>query len=147
MDGESRPDGIGFTKGRLSLICLWKNENAGGEWAPAQVENTQSTSLRLKQGDVMIFARVIGNVVSTQKDENLEGMKLMLCKEVDHAGQALDSYHVAVDAVQAGEGDFVLLSYGSAARQTDLTKNAPIDAVIMAIIDEIKMTESEEDGA
>lgn len=88
----------------------------------------------------MIFAKVIGTVVSTQKDENLRGMKLLLCKEVNHAGKPLNTYHVAADAVQAGEGDFVLLSYGSSARMTDLTRNAPIDAVIMAIIDDVDIT-------
>ena len=87
----------------------------------------------------MIFAKVIGNVVSTQKDENLNGMKLMLCKEVDCRGKPLDTYHVAVDAVQAGEGDTVLIAYGSSARMTDLTKSAPIDAVIMAIVDDIQL--------
>ncbi|MCJ7812484.1 EutN/CcmL family microcompartment protein, partial [bacterium] len=92
----------------------------------------------------MIFAKVIGNVVSTQKDENLNGMKLLLCKEVDCKGKPLNTYHEAVDAVQAGEGDLVLLSYGSSARMTDLTKNAPIDAVVMAIVDDIMLTESEQ---
>ena len=89
----------------------------------------------------MIFAKVIGNVVATQKDENLAGMKLLLCKETDCKGKPLDTYHVAVDAVQAGEGDWVLLSYGSSARMTDLTRNAPIDAVVMAIIDDIQLLE------
>lgn len=85
----------------------------------------------------MIFAKVIGTVVSTQKDKNLSGKKLLLCKEVDHDGNPINSYHVAVDAVQAGEGSFVLLTYGSAARMTQSTKNAPIDAVIVAIIDAV----------
>jgi microcompartment protein CcmK/EutM len=91
-------------------------------------------------GTGMIFAKVVGTVVSTQKDENLNGKKLLLCREVDHEGNSLDSYHVAVDAVQAGEGSFVLLSYGSSARMTSATKNAPIDAVIMAIIDDVQIT-------
>ncbi len=85
----------------------------------------------------MIFAKVIGTVIASQKDENLSGKKLLLCKEVDHLKKPLNTYHVAVDAVQAGEGDLVLLSYGSSARMTDLTKNAPIDAVVMAIVDDI----------
>ena len=89
----------------------------------------------------MIFAKVIGTIVSTQKDENLNGKKLLLCKEVDHTGKPLKTYHVAVDAVQAGEGNFVLLSYGSSARMTEFTKRAPIDAVVMAIIDDIQITE------
>jgi len=90
----------------------------------------------------MIFAKVIGTVVSTQKDKNLDGKKLLLCKEVDHTGKPLKTYHVAVDAVQAGEGNFVLLSYGSSARMTETTKAAPIDAVIMAIIDDVQITEN-----
>jgi len=88
----------------------------------------------------MIFVKVIGTVVSTQKDKNLDGKKLLLCKEVDHNGKPLNTYHVAVDAVQAGEGSFVLLSYGSSARMTETTKNAPIDAVILAIIDDVQIT-------
>lgn len=88
----------------------------------------------------MIFAKVISTIVSTQKDPNLNGKKLLLCKEVDHEGKPLKSYHVAVDAVQAGEGSFVLLSYGSSARLTNETKNAPIDAVIVAIIDNVQIT-------
>lgn len=90
----------------------------------------------------MIFAKVIGTIVSTQKDENLNGKKLLLCREVDCDGNPLNSYHVAVDAVQAGEENFVLLSYGSSARMTEETKNAPIDAVIMAIIDSVQITHS-----
>jgi carbon dioxide concentrating mechanism protein CcmL len=88
----------------------------------------------------MIFARVVGTVVSSQKDPNLSGKKLMLCREVDHEGKPLKAYHVAADAVGAGEGSFVLLSYGSSARMTEETKNAPIDAVIMAIIDDVQIT-------
>jgi microcompartment protein CcmK/EutM len=89
----------------------------------------------------MIFAKVIGTVVSSQKDKNLNGKKMLLCEEVDHNGKALGSYHVAVDAVKAGEGSFVLLTYGSAARMTEVTKEAPIDAVVMAIIDNLQITE------
>ncbi|MEN8121900.1 MAG: EutN/CcmL family microcompartment protein [Bacteroidota bacterium] len=90
----------------------------------------------------MIFAKVIGTIVSTQKDQNLSGKKLLLCKEVSHDRKPLQAYHVAVDAVQAGEGDFVLLSYGSSARMTDETKDAPIDAVVLAIIDDVQITHS-----
>ena len=50
----------------------------------------------------MIFAKVIGTVVSTQKDPKLSGKKLLLCMEVDHSGRPLDTYHVSVDAVQEG---------------------------------------------
>lgn len=88
----------------------------------------------------MIFAKVIGTVVSTVKDENLNGKRLLLCRETDHTGSLLKTYHVAVDAVGAGEGSFVLLSYGSSARMTEETKNAPVDAVIMALVDDVQIT-------
>ncbi len=88
----------------------------------------------------MIFAKVIGTVVSTVKDENLNGKRLLLCREADHEGNLLKSYHVAVDAVGAGEGSFVLLSYGSSARMTEETKSAPVDAVIMALVDNVQIT-------
>jgi ethanolamine utilization protein EutN/carbon dioxide concentrating mechanism protein CcmL len=88
----------------------------------------------------MIFAKIIGTVVSSQKDPHLNGKKLLLCREVDHAGQPMKAYHVAVDAVGAGEGSFVLLAYGSSARMTEATKSAPIDAVVMAIIDAVQIT-------
>jgi ethanolamine utilization protein EutN/carbon dioxide concentrating mechanism protein CcmL len=87
----------------------------------------------------MIFAKVIGTVVSTQKEENLTGKKLLLCKETDANGKPLSAYHVAVDAVGAGEGDFVLVVAGSSARMTEQTSNSPIDAVIMAIIDSVEI--------
>ncbi len=90
----------------------------------------------------MIFAKVIGTVVSTQKDENLNGKKMLLCRETDHEGNPLSSYHVAVDAVQAGEGSFVLITYGSSARMTETTKDAPIDAVITAIIDDVQVEDN-----
>ena len=87
----------------------------------------------------MIFAKVIGTVVATQKEENLTGKILLLCKETDSAGNPLAAYHVAADAVGAGEGDFVLVSVGSSARFTELTANTPVDAVVMAIIDKVQM--------
>jgi ethanolamine utilization protein EutN/carbon dioxide concentrating mechanism protein CcmL len=94
----------------------------------------------------MIFAKIIGIVVSTQKEENLTGKKLLLCKETDARGVPLTAYHVAVDAVGAGEGDFVLLAVGSSARMTEQTKEAPIDAVIMAIIDSVELDTARPDA-
>ena len=94
----------------------------------------------------MIFAKVVGSVVFTQKDENLGGLKLLLCRESDHSGKPLNAYHVAVDAVQAGEGDFVLLAYGSSARMTEVTKHAPVDAVVMAIVDDVQVAGTAEAG-
>jgi ethanolamine utilization protein EutN len=87
----------------------------------------------------MIFAKVIGTVVASQKEENLRGRKLLICKETDAHCAHLDGYHVAADAVGAGEGDFVLITTGSAARMTDQTGKTPVDAVIMAIIDAVDL--------
>jgi microcompartment protein CcmK/EutM len=89
----------------------------------------------------MIFAKVIGSVVAERKDENLTGVKLLLCREVDHTGKPMKTYHVAVDAVQAGEGDMVLVACGSSARMTETTRNIPTDAVVMAIIDDVDYPE------
>ncbi|MBI3553972.1 MAG: EutN/CcmL family microcompartment protein [Elusimicrobia bacterium] len=86
----------------------------------------------------MIFARVTGNVVCTQKDEKLVGSKLMLVQPVDLADAPKGNPIVAVDAVGAGEGELVLLVQGSSARQTSKTKDNPVDAVIFAIVDTIE---------
>jgi microcompartment protein CcmK/EutM len=88
----------------------------------------------------MIFARVTGNVVCTQKDEKLVGTKLMLLQPVDLGGQAKGNPIVAVDAVGAGEGELVLVVQGSSARQTSRTNNTPVDAVIFAIVDTVEQS-------
>lgn len=89
----------------------------------------------------MIFAKVIGTVVASVKDPQLNGKRLLLCRESDHEGHLRASYHVAVDAVGAGEGSLVLIAYGSSARMTQETHNAPVDAVIMAIVDGVEITQ------
>ena len=86
----------------------------------------------------MIFARVVGNVVCTLKDEKLVGTKLMLAQPVDLADQPKGNPLVAVDAVGAGEGELVLLVQGSSARQTSRTTGNPVDAVIFAIVDTVE---------
>ncbi len=86
----------------------------------------------------MIFARVSGSVVCTQKDEKLVGCKLLLVQPVDLAGAAKGSPLVAVDAVGAGAGELVLLVQGSSARQTSRTQGNPVDAVIFAIVDTVE---------
>jgi microcompartment protein CcmK/EutM len=83
----------------------------------------------------MLIGAVVGSVVATQKDEQLESTKLLVVQVHDQNNQPTDKYVVAVDSVQAGTGDLVLFATGSSARQTTLTKNKPCDAVIMAIVD------------
>jgi len=87
----------------------------------------------------MLIARVIGTTVSTIKDPELTGRKLLLCRQTDETGAAIGKPYVAVDSVDAGVGDLVLTAHGSSARQTEITKNRPIDAVIMAVIDSLEV--------
>ncbi len=84
----------------------------------------------------MKMGRVVGSVVATRKDDKLEGLKLLLVRDLDVDLAPEKGYVVAVDAVGAGAGEVVLYATGSSARQTDLTDNRPVDAVIMAIVDE-----------
>ncbi len=84
----------------------------------------------------MLIGKVIGTVVATRKDPKVEGLKFLLLRQVDVDGREKSGYVVAVDAVGAGVGEYVLYATGSSARQTVLTDKRPCDAVIMAIIDE-----------
>ncbi|MBI4666599.1 MAG: EutN/CcmL family microcompartment protein [Nitrospinae bacterium] len=83
----------------------------------------------------MLFGKVVGTVVSTKKTPSLEGLKLLLVRNVDHLGELSKGYVVAADSVGAGVGEVVLYATGSSARQTDITNNKPVDAVIMGIVD------------
>lgn len=86
----------------------------------------------------MFIAKVIGTTVSTIKDEKLHGRKLLILRQSDETGAVLGKPYVAVDTVDAGVGDLVLTASGSSARQTNITKDTPVDAVIMAIIDSLE---------
>lgn len=88
----------------------------------------------------MQIARVKGNVVSTNKTEKLNGLKLLIVVPMDLAtfeekGQPV----VAIDTVGAGEGEVVMLCSGSSSRQTALTENKPSDMAIVGIIDSIDL--------
>jgi microcompartment protein CcmK/EutM len=89
----------------------------------------------------LIIGRVIGTVWSTKKDENLVGAKFLIVRELDLELKDKTNFVIAVDSVGAGEGEVVLVATGSSARQTTITKNKPVDAVIMAIIDKLDKTE------
>ncbi|HEY4001493.1 MAG TPA: EutN/CcmL family microcompartment protein, partial [Candidatus Xenobia bacterium] len=79
----------------------------------------------------MIIARVIGTLVSTQKDAKLTGAKFQICMPVSATTQQPDGKPlVAIDSVGAGVGELVLICAGSSARQTSKTNNTPTDATI-----------------
>ena len=87
----------------------------------------------------MLIAKVIGTTVSTIKDEKIIGRKLLIVRPTDETGEPFGKPYVAVDTVNAGVGDLVLTASGSSARQTSITKDRPVDAVIMAMIDSLEV--------
>ena len=90
----------------------------------------------------MFLAKVIGNVVSTQKNAKFRGMKLLLIQPYINREKKLESSGssvVAVDSVGAGVGECVLFTQGSSARLTPATKDAPVDAVIVGIVDTVEV--------
>jgi ethanolamine utilization protein EutN len=85
----------------------------------------------------MILARIIGTLVATRKDPRLEGKKLLICRPMDPDGNAEKGYLVAVDTVEAGVGEQVLIVGGSSARMASGCKDTPVDAAIVGIVDQI----------
>ena len=83
----------------------------------------------------MHLGRVVGTLVASRKEPLMEGMKFLVVRQLDSENAVTGSYVVAVDAVGSGVGEVVLYASGSSARQTELTRDRPVDAVIMAIVD------------
>ncbi len=89
----------------------------------------------------MLLARVVGTVVATRKDERLLSTKLLLVRPVDPQGKAEGGYLVAVDTVDAGFGETVLIVSGSSARMASGLKDTPVDAAIIGIVDAVELKE------
>ncbi len=87
----------------------------------------------------MILARVLGTVVSTRKDQGLMSLKLLLVREVDGQFKPAGNYVVAADAVGAGEDELVMVAAGSSARLTEVSRDKPVDAVIVGIVDVVEV--------
>ena len=85
----------------------------------------------------MLLAKVVGTVVATRKDERLVSNKLLVVRGIDPAGKFEGTYLVAVDTVDAGAGETVLVVSGSSARMASGMKDCPVDAAIVGIIDVI----------
>jgi ethanolamine utilization protein EutN len=86
----------------------------------------------------MQLARVVGNVVATQKNAKLEGTKLLLVQPVDPAGQPRGQAVLAIDSVDAGIGDHVLLVLDGKAAITVLGRGvAAVDAAVVGVIDHL----------
>jgi microcompartment protein CcmK/EutM len=87
----------------------------------------------------MFLARILGTVVATRKDDRLEGCKLLVVQPLDPEGKEAGSPLVAVDTVSAGGGETVLVVTGSSARMTARTREAPVDAAIVGIVDTVSL--------
>jgi microcompartment protein CcmK/EutM len=85
----------------------------------------------------VILAKVVGTVVATRKDERLVSNKLLVARPIDPAGKPEGSYLVAVDTVDAGFGETVLIVSGSSARMAAGMKDCPVDAAIVGVVDTI----------
>jgi microcompartment protein CcmK/EutM len=89
----------------------------------------------------MILGRVVGTVVATRKDERLLGAKLLVVRTTDPYGKDEAGYMVAVDTVDAGASDRVLVVTGSSARMAAGLKDTPVDAAIVGVIDSVEVKE------
>ena len=88
----------------------------------------------------MIIARIVGTVVSSQKDERLMGKKLLIVRPMNLDGTDTSGYVVAVDTVGAGFHERVLVVAGSSARLAQGMKDTPVDAAIVGVIDTVDIS-------
>ncbi len=91
----------------------------------------------------MFLAKVIGNVVATQKDDKLRGSRLLVLRplQIDgESGNLIEGKNtvVAVDSSGAGVGQVVLFCQGSSARQAYGMKELPIDAAVIGLVDKVE---------
>ncbi|MEN8191254.1 MAG: EutN/CcmL family microcompartment protein [Bacteroidota bacterium] len=94
----------------------------------------------------MLLGKVIGTVWSTRKDENLVGSKFLIIRQLNLDYTPKNNTMIAVDSVGAGVGEIVLVAQGSSARQTTITQNKPVDAVVMAIVDKLDVPVDNKDS-
>ncbi len=91
----------------------------------------------------MFLGRVSGNIVSTQKNKYLKGHKLLLVKKIDFEGEFIDNKdQICLDMVDAGVGDRVIVvKEGDAVQQILGHKLAPVNTMIIAVVDDIEINE------
>ncbi len=92
----------------------------------------------------MLLGKVIGTIWSTRKDENLVGSKFLIIRQLNLDYTPKDNTVIAIDSVGAGVGEVVLVAQGSSARQTEITQNKPVDAVVMAIVDKLDVSDKDQ---
>ena len=89
----------------------------------------------------MLLAKIVGTVVATRKDPRLVSNKLLVARPIDPRGNSEGSYLVAVDTVDAGVGETVLIVSGSSARLAAGMKDCPVDAAVVGIVDAVEVSE------
>ena len=89
----------------------------------------------------MLLAKIVGTVVATRKDPKLVASKLLVARPVDPKGKPEGAVLVAVDTVDAGVGETVLIVSGSSARMASGMKDCPVDAVVVGIVDQVEIAE------
>ena len=83
----------------------------------------------------MILAKVLGSIISTVRVDGIEGSGYKIVAPSTPSGVIGDESLVVLDLMGSSPDEFVLVSQGSSVRQTDITKDKPIDAIIMGIVD------------
>jgi len=89
----------------------------------------------------MLLARVIGNVVATQKNQRYEGSRIMLCRQITPEGEDMDYTCLALDSVDSGEGDTVIIAQEGWSASTAATgkPGAAIDSAIVGVVDRVDL--------
>jgi ethanolamine utilization protein EutN len=89
----------------------------------------------------VLLAKIVGTVVATRKDPRLVSTKLLVARPIDPRGKPEGGYLVAVDTVDAGVGETVLIVSGSSARLAAGMKDCPVDAAVVGIVDAVELSE------
>jgi len=92
----------------------------------------------------MIIAKVVGSAVATLKHDLLRTTKLLMVCQADPQGNFIGQPFLAVDLVDAGAGELVVVSQGSSARVATGQNNSPVDAAIVGILDSLQVQEATE---
>ena len=96
----------------------------------------------------MLLARVIGNIVATQKNQRYEGARVMLCRQITPEGSDMEYTCLALDAVDSGEGDIVVIAQEGWSDSTASTgkAGAAIDSAIVGVVDYIDLLQKDKDA-
>ena len=90
----------------------------------------------------MILGKVVGTIIASKKEIDIEGARFLLINICNQRGEKKDNFIVALDLVSAGYDEMVMISQSTPARETQITNNKPIDAIIIGIIDMIDENEN-----